>query len=159
MHKPLGLDLRAHLLGICLGCRRTADPSAALRSGPTAGRGRRDDKGEGGASIDSRYPGWRERLNRRSVLSQLATASRLVPRRAGAGGMTILKAVACVDSSVAYNPAELSPIFITLGGLKRLRKKSVNSDQLGFFSTTKAGAPYLTALLRGDVGNFTTLSV
>jgi hypothetical protein len=26
--------------------------------------------------------------------------------------------VACVDSSVAYNPAELSPIFITLGGPK-----------------------------------------
>jgi hypothetical protein len=44
-------------LGVCYGEfgraeGRTADPSTALRSGPTAGRDRRDDKGESGALKD-----------------------------------------------------------------------------------------------------------
>jgi hypothetical protein len=45
IRQPLGQDLRAHSEGLCLGCRRTAGPSATLRFGPTARRGRRDDKG------------------------------------------------------------------------------------------------------------------
>jgi hypothetical protein len=43
--------------------------------------------------------------------------------------------------------------------LYRLWKKSVNSDNFAFSSTAKAGGPYLTAFLRGDVGNARMLSV
>jgi hypothetical protein len=89
MNKMHGPDLRAHLRGLRLGKRSTADPSTTLpripvevggvgglhavflgedgtrgsvqgnvtgirvRSGPTAGRGRRDDKGEGSALVGS----------------------------------------------------------------------------------------------------------
>jgi len=59
-----------------------------LRSGQALGFAR-DDKGEGGAPIDSRYLGWTERLNGRSFLSQLATASRLLGMTRGEGGASI----------------------------------------------------------------------
>jgi hypothetical protein len=47
--------------------RAVGDPGFA----PTASRGRRDDKSEGRASIDSRYLGWTERLMTTPIYADL----------------------------------------------------------------------------------------
>jgi hypothetical protein len=69
---------------------RTADPSTSLRSGPTARRGRRDDKGEGSASV--RIGCWLRELQ----IPPLRFTP--VPRHAGAGGMTKGRAVLRCES-------------------------------------------------------------
>ena len=48
-------------IGSCVGARRTAGPSPPLRFAPTACRGRRDDKGEGGDFYLVWFIGWTEK--------------------------------------------------------------------------------------------------
>jgi hypothetical protein len=95
-----------------------AEPQA-LRSGPTASRGRRDDKGEGGAPMGSgcwtegvfHHLGCAARpMNTRSknLSTEGRGAPQVPPLRYAPVGMTSLRAVACVNSSVAHDDAELS---------------------------------------------------